>query len=292
MNPHGPVTPTEIPVRFRAGREELFGILTAPTAPPRELGVILLNGGACTPSPGRNQFSVRMARRLATSGLHVLRFDYHGVGESTGRVVRYSLNRPFTADLLGAVDVLRRAGLAGWVFIGRCFGARTALSALEHVGGVRGIASISMPLHDFMHEEGEGHRALGISRRIWPAMLDGRRRRWVLRAGYFAGRRMLRRLRLDGGHGPDWVSEDVLGWLRLAVARRIPLLFLYGADEHHFREFTEATRGAVGTLLGKAAGLASVWTTPGAVHDLTSVSVQEAIIARVTQWAQAEVLTS
>src|SRR5712692_11849346 len=146
------VSRSEIPVRFRAGEEEIFGILSEPLTTARGVGVVLLNA-----TSDRNRFLPRLARRLAGSGFHVLRFDYHGFGESSGpftgtalkhaMITLTTLEEPFTHDLLGAVAELQRRGIDKIMLIGRCFGSRTALSGVQQIQGLRGVALISMPLH-------------------------------------------------------------------------------------------------------------------------------------------------
>ena len=282
----------ESPIRFQAGRDDLFGILTTPRGAPRHIGVVLLNGGAETPSTSRNRLSVTLARRLAASGYHVLRFDHHGAGESTGSVSRYSLNRPFTGDLIGAVEELRRRGIDQFVFVGRCFGARTALSAVGRVTGLLGLAFISVPLHDFSAWNETLGKVVrpGLQPRTLVGLLDRRRRRWHFRVLYYGIRKWARRpLSLfDNRYRAemDWISLSVERWLRRAVTNRVPLLFLYGTDEDHYKEFRQAQEGAIGALLAQAREYAQVCTLDGPVHDLTTIWVQEAIMARIHEWIE------
>lgn len=68
------------------------------------MGVITLTGGASITGIDRNRLYVRLARKLAARGFYVLRFDYHGVGESMGKA-QYDLEEPFVTDLDGAIAV-------------------------------------------------------------------------------------------------------------------------------------------------------------------------------------------
>lgn len=292
---------SETPVRFSAGTEELFGVLTEPTAASRGLGVIVLVGGACSPSTSRNRFSVKLARRLAASGFHVLRFDYHGVGESSGTILKYSLRRPFTRDLIGAIEELRRHGVGQVILIGTCFGARTALSAVGRVNGIRGMAFMTIPLRDW--EQGqrvasrwardEGLQAYirrGLRLQVLLGMLDAKRRRRYLRVVQYGMKMLWRRLRLHNGNGSgpslDWISPAFMEGLREAVRRRIPLLFLYGSKEDHYKEFQMAQAGAVGALIAQAGDTVQVSTLEGSVQGLTTIWVQDAVMARMQEWVE------
>lgn len=66
------------------GDEQVYCVLHRPTRKPR-IGQVLL-AGPFGPERHRSYISwVRWARHLASHGLEVLRFDYRGIGESTGR---------------------------------------------------------------------------------------------------------------------------------------------------------------------------------------------------------------
>ncbi len=279
---------SERPIRFLADGQDMFGILTMPAVPVGDVGVILLGGGACTPSTGRNRFSVRLARRLAEVGIPVLRFDYHGVGESTGRVVRFSLNRPFTTDLLAAARVLERHGVHRLICVGRCFGARTALSTIRRLPELAGLAFISMPLHDFSAQDADLNVGRPrISGETVRGLLGGQRRRLHLRTLYYSLRSWARRpwaLHAGGSDALTWVSGPVVQWLRLSVQRGVPLLFLYGTGEQYYREFLSASAGTVGSLLREAGSRVEIHVVDGPVHDLTTLAVQESLISRIQTW--------
>ena len=119
---------SETPFYFPVGDETLFGILTEPSGDPSGTVAVLLRGAAQGPSAGRNQASARMCRRFAEEGMHAVRFDYRGVGDSTGTVERFRLDQPFEDDLKGATGWLRDRGMDRFALVGTCFGARTALA--------------------------------------------------------------------------------------------------------------------------------------------------------------------
>ena len=118
----------EYPVFVRAAGERLAAVICAPSGELEDLGVVLFTGGNYTRSH-RNRMWVRAARELAERGVPSIRFDYHGVGDSTGSLV-LELESPLEDDANGAADLLRRStGVARLAFVATCFGGRTAMAA-------------------------------------------------------------------------------------------------------------------------------------------------------------------
>ncbi len=287
---------SEIPIWFRADHHDLFGILTLPQGVPRRIGVVCVNPGK-HPAIDRNRRSVILARRLAASGFHVLRFDYHGTGESSGKDVTFHLERPFTTDLISAVNELRRRGLDQFILIGRCFGARTALSAVTRVHGLRGLALISMPFYDSSSWTERLNEVCpqGMRSRISTGLAKRPQLRWHLRVIYYGMRRRLQRLwplsrNGDGATadraGVDWISLSVERWLRRAMEGCVPLLFLHATNDYDYEEFRHALEGPMGTLIAQAGDRAQVSTLPGnvTIHSSVTLSLQEPIITRIQEW--------
>jgi len=82
--PDGVVTMTEEPLQFGDGGR-LFGILTRSDANAagvsKDLVFVFINAGLLH-RPGPHRMHVRLARELATKGIHSLRFDIGGLGDS------------------------------------------------------------------------------------------------------------------------------------------------------------------------------------------------------------------
>src|SRR2546421_331630 len=88
------------PVYVRHGNERLAAILTVP-ARPRAL-VALLQGFGATRSH-RNRLWTWISNDLAEQGIASVRFDYPGMGDSTG-VADWDLNDPPTDAAARVVD--------------------------------------------------------------------------------------------------------------------------------------------------------------------------------------------
>ena len=81
-----------------------------------------------------------LATRLAATGFDVLRFDYHGTGDSSGRSDEPDRVRAWTDSVCSAVDELRSiAGVTATNLVGVRLGATLAALAANERGGVRSL---------------------------------------------------------------------------------------------------------------------------------------------------------
>lgn len=283
-----------------AGDETLFGVLTRPTAEANGTAVVICTGGGSPTSSNRNRLSVRLCRLLAAQGYHAMRFDYHGVGESTGEIDRFRLDQPFVEDLRAVLAWLRRQGVTRFLLLGSCFGARTVLAtAAAGVEGIEAVGLITPPPRDF--ERGEGHVVRlaeqltlwqfvrrGLRRQVLASLLDPARRKkyaWVARKGLTAAAsRTQRRVRPQRSSELFWVSRPFLDGLDAVVSAGIPTFFLYGEDDELWGDFQEARAGRLGQIEARAGGLIRVQVIPGQVHGFTRLNVQDAVVDAVQQW--------
>lgn len=74
--------PNELPVIFDCAGERLIGVLS-PADQPTDTGVLILVGGRQYRAGSHRQF-VLLSRRLASADFSSLRFDFRGMGDSTG----------------------------------------------------------------------------------------------------------------------------------------------------------------------------------------------------------------
>ena len=94
----------EEPIRFDCEGELLFGILARPQQ-PAEVGILVVVGGPQTRIGSHRQFAL-LSRALAAAGCPVLRFDYRGMGDSTGDRRDFEAVSP---DIGAAIDALQTA---------------------------------------------------------------------------------------------------------------------------------------------------------------------------------------
>lgn len=108
----------EEPILFACGDDTLVGILHHPTGTPRSTGVLLVVGGPQYRVGSHRQF-VLLARDLAAKGIPVFRFDFRGMGDSSGDVRSFErINR----DIAAAADLYfsKLPNLNGIVLWGLC----------------------------------------------------------------------------------------------------------------------------------------------------------------------------
>ncbi|WP_167784683.1 alpha/beta fold hydrolase [Ramlibacter rhizophilus] len=124
------------PLRLAQGSDWCFGWWHAPEGPARALSVVL-----CPPIGYEAVFSyptqVQLARHLAGLGLPVLRFDYHGTGDSAGEDTQPGRVDAWIDSVQRAVaEARRRSGHGAVALLGIRLGAALAVEAAARLGGV------------------------------------------------------------------------------------------------------------------------------------------------------------
>jgi exosortase A-associated hydrolase 1 len=131
---------TEHAVLFECEGEQLVGVLSLPDA-VRSRGVLVVVGGPQYRAGSHRQFTL-LARRLAAAGFPCMRFDYRGMGDSTGAARSFEEVRP---DLHRAIEtfVARASGLKEVVLWGLCDAASAALMFGVRHPLVRGVVLLN-----------------------------------------------------------------------------------------------------------------------------------------------------
>lgn len=88
--------------------------------------------------------ATRIARRLASQGIAVLRFDYTGQGESEGGVQTTTFSSR-VADIEAAAAALAERGMAPSLLIGHSLGGAAVLKAARAIGSSRAVAVLGAP---------------------------------------------------------------------------------------------------------------------------------------------------
>jgi exosortase A-associated hydrolase 1 len=111
-------------VQFSCEGESLLGILH-PAASDSDIGVVIIVGGPQYRIGSHRQF-VHLARSLARAGMPALRFDYRGMGDSSGVLPGFEHLGP---DITAAIEALRRhaPGVRRVVLWGLCDAASAIL---------------------------------------------------------------------------------------------------------------------------------------------------------------------
>lgn len=111
-------THPERPMFFACGAERLSAVLHLADG-GRDTGVVVVVAGGPQYRAGAHRQFVSLARRLATSGFPVLRFDLQGMGDSSGTHRGYTHS---DADIRAAVDAMLQVQpqLRNVVLLGEC----------------------------------------------------------------------------------------------------------------------------------------------------------------------------
>lgn len=114
----------ELPILFSCGSESLLGILSKSES-AGHVGVLIVVGGPQYRVGSHRQF-VLLARSLAAAGYSVFRFDYRGMGDSTGDLRQFE---DISDDIAAAIDAFQGAcpGLERVVLWGLCDAASASL---------------------------------------------------------------------------------------------------------------------------------------------------------------------
>lgn len=118
------------PCYFGAADAELFGMYAAPRPSVARAASVLL----CAPigiEYMRTHYALRLlAIQLANAGFHVLRFDYHGTGDSTGSIGPGQFDHWLDDVALAAHELGEISGVTSLSVVGLRTGALLAVAAL------------------------------------------------------------------------------------------------------------------------------------------------------------------
>jgi exosortase A-associated hydrolase 1 len=132
--------PDEQALLFDCAGEALVGILH-PVAAPAVRGVLIVVGGPQYRAGSHRQFTL-LARQLAAQGIPAMRFDYRGMGDSSGTVRNFE---QVQQDLRAAIDQFCQAvpGLREVVLWGLCDAASAAMFYAADDARVRGLVLLN-----------------------------------------------------------------------------------------------------------------------------------------------------
>ena len=79
----------EIPIKFKCDADELIGILSCPATPRYPSRAVIISVGGPQYRVGSHRQFVSIARMLSKEGFFVFRFDYRGMGDSSGTPISF-----------------------------------------------------------------------------------------------------------------------------------------------------------------------------------------------------------
>lgn len=229
---------------FPCANENLLGILARPEH-AAAVGVVIVVGGPQTRIGSHRQF-VLLSRALATAGYPVLRFDYRGMGDSTGDKRDFAAVNP---DIHAAIDTLQSAcpGVTRIILWGLCDAAAAALLYWDATRDPR-IAGLCL-LNPWVRSQATlartqvkhyyGQRLL--QKEFWHKLLHGQLNVVDAMAGFFRKIKQAA-VRVGGDNGNATAFQD-------RMARALgdfpgPALLLLSDNDYTAKEFLEYAANA------------------------------------------------
>ena len=160
---------------FRCLNDSLVGILASPENPASTTGVLIIVGGPQYRVGSHRQF-VEFSRALAETGYPCMRFDYRGMGDSSGTQRAFE---KVDEDIAAAINTLLQKcpGLNDVVLWGLCDGATAAAFYSARDSRINGLILINPWVHT---DEAEAQVYLKYyyfrritSRAFWRKIMDG-----------------------------------------------------------------------------------------------------------------------
>jgi exosortase A-associated hydrolase 1 len=241
----------DLAVRFACQGEELIGVLSMPAQPERR-GVLVVVGGPQYRAGSHRQFTL-LARCLAEQGYATLRFDYRGMGDSSGALRTFE---DVDADLRTAVDQFFALvpTLEEVVIWGLCDGASAALfyaAKDPRIGGLvllnpwvrttEGLAKATLKHY---------YRARLFEPELWKKLLSGRFDFRNAGSSLLSQVRTVLGIRSDSGGKEKHVASSA-AQLPLPDRMRAGLerfcgdvMFIYSGADLTAREFLDVARGS------------------------------------------------
>jgi exosortase A-associated hydrolase 1 len=270
---------------FPCAGEQLLGILAVP-AEPAKVGVLIVVGGPQYRAGSHRQFLL-LARALAAAGYPAMRFDYRGMGDSTGD------QRSFEAlddDIASALTAFRQQcpQLERIVLWGLCDAATAALLYWDRTPDA-GLAGLVL-LNPWVRSEAtlaRTHIKHYYAQRLvqgefWRKLLRGRL--GVVKAlRGFAGS-WLRARQTSDGDATDAALPFQQRMMRALEAFPGPSLLILSADDYTAKEFLEACQGDAQATRALAGAQLRRVDVAGADHTFSSRELRLAVEAATLDW--------
>jgi alpha/beta superfamily hydrolase len=296
----------EEPAYIRAGEEHIFAIYTRPTAPATDLALVTLHLREAENTAHRNRTGARLCRDAAALGVHGLRLDYHGTGDSTGMLLRGVHGQPVT-DVVAAAQWLADRGITRIVITSHCYGALVGLVAGPNVPGLVGVAMFNPQIASIRARGSveEKHaslpkalKSLATPRNVRMLAQNPHFRAWLVdrarrrlgrptRAAEAVGREQDRPRTPDSppSTSPAVGPEAGMEALRELVAGGVRAFLVYGDHDPALTDFNAARQGPHKEWIDMAGDVLEVVVATGYGHNLfMAIDGQEFAHAATMQW--------
>jgi len=264
---------------------DMLGIVSQPAAgqTAANIGVVIVVGGAQYRVGSHRQF-VLLARHLATHGYPLLRFDFHGMGDSPGEWMSFEHTAP---QIKAAIDHLQAAcpGVQRVVLWGLCDGASASLLYLEATQDTR-VVGLAL-LNPWVRSEAglaraqvkHYYRQRLLESAFWRKLLTGG-------VGWQALRSFGRSLSAMRNQ-PAQPAKEASFQERMAQAWRVfpgPILLLLSERDLTAQEFQEALHDKHAWKRHPKAEPTTQTTLPGADHTCSAQASLKVLELATVEW--------
>lgn len=281
-------------VLFKCAEEQLVGVVSLPAEPKNNhreaptTGMIIVVGGPQYRAGSHRQFAL-LARAVATAGTPVLRFDYRGMGDSTGTLHTFE---NVTDDIAAAIDALQTTAptikkIALW---GLCDGASAALLYCHATQDAR-IAGLCL-LNPWVRSDASLAKTQVKhyytqrlrQKEFWLKLLSGK-----VAAGAVSG--LVRNIKTAFGARPDNAtaasSEPFQTRMALGLKQfKGQVLLILSGDDYTAKEFLEYTRAETAWVGLLDLNRLTRFDVPEADHTFSDILGQKLAEARTAEWVQ------
>jgi exosortase A-associated hydrolase 1 len=274
---------TERALLFPCEGHTLVGVLSLPER-PADVGVVVVVGGPQYRAGSHRQF-VLLARRLASAGHAVIRFDYRGMGDSEGEARGFEHAE---ADIGVAIDALQQAvpAVRRVVLWGLCDGASAALMYCDARRDTR-IAGLCV-LNPWVRSEASQartqvkhyYRERLMQRAFWAKLLRGGVAVDAV-AGLLRSMRTAWRNDAATAAGPrSYQQRMASAWFGFAA----PTLLVLSGQDFTAKEFTDHARGDAAWAGALARPGVTVHEVPEADHTFSQGPAREQAETLTLRW--------
>ena len=311
--------PAATPITFR-NRDglRLFGILHQPAVPREGAETVLILSPGVKMRVAPHRLYVKLAERFVAMGHPVLRFDFHGLGDSEGAAPETLLADFYGATQLGryvgdtiaAMDWMQRTyGTQRFIAAGLCGGALTGLLTAAKDHRIVALCGISIPvILDGSDRDAARHMTAAqitatrtgyLSKlrfaewRSWVRLLTFRSDfRMIARALFTPIQARIRRSKstpptpesAPAAMQPDNTNPLFAPAFHSMVSTSRPVLLVFAESDRLFWEFEEKFLQRHGSSLEPHAAWYRVHMTPQANHIFSSSQWQEDLFEQCCDW--------
>jgi alpha-beta hydrolase superfamily lysophospholipase len=322
MNRQALPPPTPVSFQNRDGLR-LFGLLHQPAVPREGAETVLILSPGVKMRVAPHRLYVKLAERFVSMGHPVLRFDFHGLGDSEGAAPEALLadfygatqHGRYVSDTTAAMDWMQRThGARRFIAAGLCGGALTGLLTAANDPRIVALCAISIPvILDGSNRDAGRYmtagqltatrtdylRKLRVSEwRSWVRLLTFRSDfRMIARSLFKPIQARLRRLKptISTTSTPETVaaagpSDNTNPLFAPAFHRMVttsrPVLLVFAESDRLYWEFEEKFLRRHGASLEPHAALYRVHVTPQANHIFSSSEWQEDLFEQCCRWLE------